>query len=134
MPNSVAWIESLGWMLIHSVWLIAVIAGVSAIVLTSLRRESANARYAVGCIAMALSLASLPASLLWMKSNQPVSSSLATPERTQIIGNLAATIPEPQPTLDLDSGFPQEESTRDFPPFEQSASAIQPSSPSRLGR
>ncbi|TXT39063.1 MAG: hypothetical protein FD138_183, partial [Planctomycetota bacterium] len=65
MPSSNAWVESLGWMLIHSVWLIAVIVGMSAVGLRLLRQRSANARYLFGCVALLLSLCTLPAVLVW---------------------------------------------------------------------
>ena len=49
-----AWIEPLGWMLVQIVWLIAVIVGVTALALSVLRRRSANARFLVGCVTLAV--------------------------------------------------------------------------------
>jgi beta-lactamase regulating signal transducer with metallopeptidase domain len=80
MAHSMAWIEMLGWMLIHSVWLIAVIVGAAWITLCCLRRRSANARYLVGCVAMTLSVLTLPASLAWSRAHQRI-------------------VPEPMPTV-----------------------------------
>ena len=61
-----AWIEPLGWMLVHSVWLISVIVGVTAVLLNMLRRRSANARYLVGCVALVLSVGVLPSVFAWV--------------------------------------------------------------------
>lgn len=61
-----AWIEPLGWMLVHSVWLISVIVGVAAVALSVLRRRSANARYLVGCVALVLSVSVLPGVFAWV--------------------------------------------------------------------
>ncbi len=63
---SVTWIEPLGWMLVHSVWLIALIVGVATIAFVGLRRCSANARYVTGCAALWLSLVALPSSFAWV--------------------------------------------------------------------
>lgn len=53
-----AWIERLGWTLIHTVWQFALIALLAAVLHWSLRRRSARARYATGVVllgAMAVS-------------------------------------------------------------------------------
>ncbi len=57
MPSSNAWVESLGWMLIHSVWLIAVVVGISAVGLRLLRQrrgdKAARRAGAIGSVARA---------------------------------------------------------------------------------
>ncbi|HEX4071702.1 MAG TPA: hypothetical protein VHX68_11040, partial [Planctomycetaceae bacterium] len=45
-----AWVERLGWTLIHTVWQFALIALAAAMLQRSLRRRSARARYAAGVI------------------------------------------------------------------------------------
>jgi hypothetical protein len=44
-----SWAERIGWTLLHSLWQIAVIAGVYALVSFMLRKHSAKARYLLGC-------------------------------------------------------------------------------------
>ena len=61
-----AWIEPLGWMLVHSVWLISLIVALAAVVLSLLRRRSANARYLVGGVALVLSVSVLPSVFVWV--------------------------------------------------------------------
>ena len=46
------WAERVGWALLHSLWQIALIAGVYALVAALLRKRSAQARYLCGCAAM----------------------------------------------------------------------------------
>ena len=43
----------LGWTLLHSIWQILLIWGVTGLLLTLLARQSANARYLVACCGMA---------------------------------------------------------------------------------
>ena len=47
-----AWVERLGWTLVHSIWQLLVVAIVAALVERGLRRRSANARYIAGVIAL----------------------------------------------------------------------------------
>ncbi len=61
-----AWIEPLGWMLVHSVWLISLIVAVAAAVLSLLRRRSANARYLFGGVSLVLSVSVLPSVFVWV--------------------------------------------------------------------
>ena len=53
-------VERLGWCLLHSVWQLAAVGVVAAIVLRGLRRNSAQARYLAACGALA-AMAILPA-------------------------------------------------------------------------
>jgi beta-lactamase regulating signal transducer with metallopeptidase domain/protein involved in polysaccharide export with SLBB domain len=43
-----AWLETLGWTLVHSLWELSLLAAVAAIALLMLRRQSAPLRYVVG--------------------------------------------------------------------------------------
>src|SRR5262245_31061222 len=52
-------VESIGWLLVHSLWQFAAVALVSAALLALLRRASAEARYRTGLIALA-AMAALP--------------------------------------------------------------------------
>ena len=47
-------VERFGWVLVHSLWQIALIAALFALAMRLMRRRSANARYVVGCAAMVL--------------------------------------------------------------------------------
>jgi len=58
--NDLKWIEPLGWMLLHSVWMIGAIAGVYWLIDSVLRSRSPNARYWCGSVALILSIISLP--------------------------------------------------------------------------
>lgn len=58
--GALPWIERIGWMLLHSVWLIGLVAMVFGLVDIGLRRSSANARYLAGCAALILTLAMMP--------------------------------------------------------------------------
>lgn len=55
-----AWVERIGWALLHSLWLGAVVAAVLAVALKGLRRFAPEVRYAVSCGALILA-AGLPA-------------------------------------------------------------------------
>ncbi len=44
-----AWAERIGWTLVHSLWQIALLAGLYAALMLALRKRSAAARYVVGC-------------------------------------------------------------------------------------
>ena len=46
------WAERAGWTLLHSLWQIAAVAAVYAIVAMLLGRRSANSRYLLGCVAI----------------------------------------------------------------------------------
>ncbi len=50
------WAELMGWTLLHSLWQIALVAAVYAIVSLLLRNRSADARYVIGCVALLLML------------------------------------------------------------------------------
>ena len=46
------WAERAGWTLLHSLWQLTAVAAVYAIVAFVLRKRSADARYALGCVAI----------------------------------------------------------------------------------
>lgn len=62
--------ESLGWVLLHFLWQGAAVAVVLFLVLTLLRRVSANARYLISCFAL-LMTATLPA-ITWTLLPEPL--------------------------------------------------------------
>ena len=62
--------ESLGWVLLHFLWQGAAVAVVLFLVLTVLRRVSANARYLISCFAL-LMTATLPA-ITWTLLPEPL--------------------------------------------------------------
>ena len=71
------WMERLGWMLVHSVWQLAAVSGVAALMLRSMRHRSADARYAVSVAALAVMVA-LPcvtATQIAIQDRAPVDSS-----------------------------------------------------------
>lgn len=55
--NSFALVDHLGWVLIHSLWQFAAIALAAGLIVWTLRRSSATARYAVEVVAMGLVVA-----------------------------------------------------------------------------
>ncbi|MFO1003665.1 MAG: M56 family metallopeptidase [Planctomycetaceae bacterium] len=65
--------ESLGWVLLHFLWQGAAVAVVLFLVLTVLRRVSANARYLISCFAL-LMTATLPG-ITWTLLPEPVTRS-----------------------------------------------------------
>jgi beta-lactamase regulating signal transducer with metallopeptidase domain/outer membrane protein assembly factor BamB len=76
-------IEPLGWMLVHSVWMISLIVLVAAVVSSSLHRRAANARYFVACLALMLSISVLPCVFAWMMlQRQEMADSLVDNTRT----------------------------------------------------
>jgi beta-lactamase regulating signal transducer with metallopeptidase domain len=50
VPVDAAWVERLGWTLIHTIWQFALVALVAAVLQRGLRRHSARARYAAGVV------------------------------------------------------------------------------------
>ena len=58
----------LGWTLLHSLWQCAGVAVVLAVALQALRRRSANARYIVACVGVAMMLAGFVATLFLLPS------------------------------------------------------------------
>jgi beta-lactamase regulating signal transducer with metallopeptidase domain len=48
------WVERLGWMLVHSLWQLAIVAVLAAVLLRSLRNRSARMRYAAAVAMLAL--------------------------------------------------------------------------------
>jgi beta-lactamase regulating signal transducer with metallopeptidase domain len=64
------WVARLGWCLVHSVWEIAAVGLVGAVVLRVLRRGPAQARYLAACVALVL-MSALPVStLVWLAGSR----------------------------------------------------------------
>ena len=64
LPTSL--IDLLGWTLIHSLWQLSAIAAAVVLALPLLRRVSANARYLLACIALALMMLAPIATFTWL--------------------------------------------------------------------
>jgi len=66
-------LQTAGWALMHFVWQGAAIAAVAALALRATMRRSANVRYVIGCVALALMLAAPAATvrLLWLDDSAP---------------------------------------------------------------
>src|SRR3954471_4591657 len=65
-------VRSLGWALVHSLWQIAAIAIVAALVLRMLRGRSSNARYLAACAALLAMVVAPAMTLAWLVAHQPV--------------------------------------------------------------
>lgn len=71
------WVELLGWMLVHSLWQLAVVAVLAAVLLGLLRNRSAGSRYAVAVAMLAL-MAIGPVVTWCLISVEPVRPMLST--------------------------------------------------------
>lgn len=105
-----AWAERTGWTLVHSLWQIAAITGVYALLVLVLRNRSASARYMVGCVAMAAMLA-LPAVTYVMLPTSAVPEVETLSDPTPV-----AATPLPKPSM----------TPRDFTFTEPEAIAVDP--------
>ena len=74
------WVDAVGWALIHFVWQGAVLAMATATILYVCRSRSANARYLVACIGLALMVVApvMTAGILWSPADERVASGFAT--------------------------------------------------------
>ena len=72
------WVERIGWMLLHSVWQIALVAVVYAWVASLLRSRSANSRYLVGCVAILLMVFAPVVTLCLSQPTSPLVTDVAT--------------------------------------------------------
>ncbi len=104
------WIEPLGWMLVHSVWLISLVAGIAAIVLGVLRHAPANVRYVVGCIAMLVSLATMPISLVWLLTH-----SVKPQEMVMVDAERLKADTEEKISINAEPDFPTQSVLQDLP-------------------
>ncbi len=129
------WVQLWGWTLLHSLWQMAIVAVLAAVVLRCLHRRSANLRYVVACVALAaMFLSPLMTYFLVPRAAGPVSVLASTPTtpsppRSEPRSGRAATahidravavaaLPEPSPA---DSSTPgsfrlQDLATRLFTP------------------
>ena len=64
--------ERIAWVLMHSLWQFALVAGVYAIVGQILRNRSAASRYLAVCTAMGCMVLVLPVTALFVKVHTPV--------------------------------------------------------------
>ncbi len=93
------WVESLGWMLVHSLWQLAVVAVLTAVLLRLLRSRSARSRYAVAVAMLAL-MAIGPVATWCLISVEPVPrvSSSRADERTAAVQQAAPVVQKPVTT------------------------------------
>ena len=80
-------LESAGWALMHFVWQGVAIAVLAAAALRLISRRSANVRYVIGCVALALMLAApaVTMRLLW-RANDAVAPGATSDEITAPAG------------------------------------------------
>src|SRR5690349_12076692 len=78
-------IRSLGWALAHSLWQIAAVSIVAAIVLRMLRGRSSNARYLAGCVAMIAMVVAPAMTLAWLVAQQPARAVRPAPSPTAFV-------------------------------------------------
>lgn len=93
------WVERLGWMLVHSLWQLAIVAVLAAVLLRLLRNRSARMRYAVAVAMLAL-MAIGPAATWCFISVEPVQrvSSSRTDERSAAVQQAASVVQKPVTT------------------------------------
>src|SRR4051794_11099846 len=63
------WGQRLGWMLVHSLWELGLIALAYSLVLALLPRAAATVRYAAGCVALLCMILTLPVTLACIDQN-----------------------------------------------------------------
>ena len=100
------WVERLGWMLVHSLWQLAIVAILAAVLLRWLRNRSARSRYAVA-VAMLAVMAVGPVvtwCLIFVEPVQRVSSS-RTDERSTAVQQVASVVQKPVTTEAGSAGF-----------------------------
>jgi beta-lactamase regulating signal transducer with metallopeptidase domain len=79
------WGERLGWMLVHSVWEIGLVAIVYAMALTMTQRSASTVRYAAGFIALICMLVALPVTFVFIEgSSMSLRESLIPPTNLNI--------------------------------------------------
>lgn len=103
MSNFTMWVESLGWMLIHSLWMVAFIVGVASLTLRLLREQSANSRYVVGCVALLFSLAVMPVSLVYLIAAYPEIHSATSIVPPEMSDRVTRPKQESDPIADLET-------------------------------
>lgn len=100
------WVERLGWMLVHSLWQLAVVAVLAAVLLRLLRNRSARSRYAVAVAMLAL-MAIGPLVTWCLVSVEPVQPFLSTQidERAGAGQQVASVVQKPVTTEAGSVGF-----------------------------
>ena len=86
------WAERMGLTLVHSLWQIALVAVVYAIVASRLRNRSADSRYALGCVAM-LAMLVLPIGTYALLSDDPMPAATGPSVEMQLPSDSAPTDP-----------------------------------------
>ena len=64
------WVQNLGWMLLHSLWQITLVAILFSIAKFALRKRSASLRYVLGCAAIILMLVGPVVTLCMLPNSQ----------------------------------------------------------------
>ena len=90
-------IERLGWTLIHSVWELALVAALSALVLRLLDQSSAAIRYRVGCAALGAMVALPVATFVMVDSSRHVAAEPAAAAEQDALGSSAISEAAPSP-------------------------------------
>ena len=87
------WVERLGWTLVHSLWQLAVVAILAAVLLRLLRNRSARLRYAVAVAMLAL-MAIGPVATWCLVSVEPIQrvSSSRNDERSAAVQQAASVV------------------------------------------
>ena len=96
MNAMISWLHSpsaerLGWMLVHSLWQLALLAGIYFLIRQLLRRSSAAARYLAACAIMVCMVMVLPLTALLVQG-RPL-----TAATRRVIQPASATVPAPVP-------------------------------------
>jgi beta-lactamase regulating signal transducer with metallopeptidase domain len=100
------WVERLGWMLVHSLWQLAIVAVLASVLLRLLRNRSARMRYAAAVAMLAL-MAIGPVVTWCFISVEPVQrvSSSQTDERSAAVQQMASVVQRPVTTEAGSVGF-----------------------------
>ena len=100
------WVERLGWMLVHSLWQLAIVAVLAAVLLRLLRNRSARMRYAMAVAMLAL-MAVGPVATWCLVSVEPVPLRMAsqTEEQTEAGREVASVVQRPVTTEAGSVGF-----------------------------
>jgi beta-lactamase regulating signal transducer with metallopeptidase domain len=100
------WVERLGWMLVHSLWQLAVVAILAVVLLRWLRNRSARMRYAVAVAMLAL-MAIGPVATWCFVSIEPIQrvSSSRNDERSEAVQQAASVVQRPVTTEAGSVGF-----------------------------
>ncbi len=102
----------LGWTLLHSLWQCALLAALLALVLQTLRRQSANTRYVASCIGMAIVFVAFVATFLAVTVPEDKQADAATPMTNEQIAT--AIIPMSTWSRDGEDSIPYHRFVTEF--------------------